>query len=97
MCKISKCSEQFSESRNSKAEIFFFLKKSVLVKQLIYNVVSVSSTQRSDSVIHTCIFFHYDLLQDIEYSSLFYTVGPCCLSILYVVLRISESDTTEVT
>ena len=30
-------------------------------------------------------FFHYSLLQDIEYSSLYYTVGPC-LSILYVKL-----------
>ena len=27
--------------------------------------------------------FHYDLLQNIEYSSLCYTVGPCSLSILY--------------
>ena len=37
--------------------------------------------------IYTCIIFHslfYDsLLQDFEYSSLCYTVGPCCLSILY--------------
>ena len=24
--------------------------------------------------------FHYILLQDIKYSSLCYTVGPCCLS-----------------
>ena len=24
------------------------------------------------------ILFHYSLLQDIEYSSLCYTVGPCC-------------------
>ena len=30
------------------------------------------------------ILFHYRLLQDIEYSSLSYTVGPCCLSILYI-------------
>ena len=30
------------------------------------------------------ILFHYGLLQDIEYSSLCYTVGPCCLSILYI-------------
>ena len=30
--------------------------------------------------------FHYRLLQDIEYSSLCYTVGPCYLSILYIVL-----------
>ena len=30
------------------------------------------------------VLFHYRLLQDIEYSSLCYTVGPCCLSILYI-------------
>ena len=30
----------------------------------------------SDSII-----FHYRLLQDTEYSSLCYTVGPCCLAI----------------
>ena len=29
------------------------------------------------------ILFHYGLSQDMEYSSLCYTVGPCCLSILY--------------
>ena len=33
-------------------------------------------------------FFHYRLSQDIEYSSLCYTVGPCCLSILYIVVYI---------
>ena len=31
------------------------------------------------------VLFHYRLLQDIEYSSLCYTVGPCCLSVLYIV------------
>ena len=36
------------------------------------------------------ILFHYSLLQDIEYSSLCYTVGPCCLSILYTVTCILE-------
>ena len=30
------------------------------------------------------IFFHYGLSQDIEYSSLCYTVGPCCISILHI-------------
>ena len=34
------------------------------------------------------ILFHYRLLQDIEYSSLFCTVGPCWLSILYIVVGI---------
>ena len=29
--------------------------------------------------------FHYDLLQDIECSSLCSSVGPCCSSILYVI------------
>ena len=47
----------------------------------------VSGEQQSDSVmyIYSDILFHYGLLQDIEYSSLCYTVGPCCLSILYTV------------
>ena len=43
----------------------------------IYNTVLVSGVQPSDSVIHFFIFFHYRLLQDIEYSSLCYTVNPC--------------------
>ena len=30
------------------------------------------------------ILFHYGLSQDIEYSSVCYTVGPCCLSSLYI-------------
>ena len=30
------------------------------------------------------ILFHYSLLQDIEYSSLCYTVGPSYLPILYI-------------
>ena len=30
------------------------------------------------------ILFHYDLSQDTGYSSLCYTVGPCCLSILHL-------------
>ena len=35
------------------------------------------------------ILFHYRLLQDTEYSCLCYTVGPCWLSILYIVVCIS--------
>ena len=37
--------------------------------------------------------FHDRLLQDIEYSSLCCTVGPCWLSILYIVVCICESQT----
>ena len=56
----------------------------------------VSAGQQSDSVryifilyvIYTHILshslFHYDLSQDIDYSSLCFTVGPCCLSILNI-------------
>ena len=32
--------------------------------------------------------FHYSPLQGIEYSSLCYTVGPCCFSVLYIVVCI---------
>ena len=45
----------------------------------------ISAVQQSDSVIHTCILFHilfhYDLSQDIESSSLCYTVG--CLKLIH--------------
>ena len=34
------------------------------------------------------ILFHYGLSQDIEYSSLCCTVGPCCLSILCIIVCI---------
>ena len=58
---------------------------------MIDNVVSVSSVQQIDSVIHIHFFFqilfHYRLLQGIEYSSLGYIVGPC-LSLLYIVMCI---------
>ena len=70
---------------------------------LIYNVVLISAVQQSDSVlqytqlyiyiyiyIHILfyILFHYGLSQDIEYSSLCNTVGPCCLPILYIIVFI---------
>ena len=43
---------------------------------------------------HFFIVFHYGLSQDIEYinSSLGYTVGPCCLSILHIVVCICWSQ-----
>ena len=57
--------------------------------QLINNVVLVSGVRQSDSVehIHVSILFQilfpFRLLQNIEQSSLCYTVGPCWLSILF--------------
>ena len=54
--------------------------------QLIYNVVLIYAVQQSDTDTHIYVLFHilshYGLSQDIQYSSLCYTVGPCCLSIL---------------
>ena len=41
------------------------------------------------------ILFHYRLWQITEYSSLCYTVGPCCLSILYIVVCICQSQTPD--
>ena len=41
----------------------------------------ISIVQQSDSVIHIYILFHYGLSQDIEYRSLCFMVGPCCLYI----------------
>ena len=37
------------------------------------------------------ILFNYRLLQDTEYSFLCYTLGSCCLSILYIVVCSCES------
>ena len=57
--------------------------------QLIYNVVLVSGEEQNDLVIHIYIYFfqilfQFRLLQDIEYSSLYCTQGPCQLSVLYM-------------
>ena len=59
---------------------------------MINDVVLVSGVQQSDSVIHihvsilSQILFPVRLLQNIEQSSLCYTVGPCWLSILNIAL-----------
>ena len=80
-------------------------KKIFLIEvQFIYNV---SGVQQSDSVIHghtrahVCIhilfqiLFHYSLSQDIDYSSLCYTVGHYQLSILYIVVCICQSQSPK--
>ena len=65
--------------------IVFFLYIEV---QLINNLVLVSGVQQSESVthihesIHFQIFFKVTLLWNIEQSSLYYTIGPCWLSVL---------------
>ena len=55
--------------------------------------VLVSGVQQSHSVKHTHIYnlfhilFHYGLLQNIEYSFLCYTVGPCIKKYMYNVFK----------
>ena len=67
-----------NSTQESRSHWKHFFKK--IEGQLIY---SVSGIHHSDSVIRISILFqilfHYRLLQDSEYSSLCYTVGPCCL------------------
>ena len=62
--------------------LFFFKKKKIEV----YNIVLISAVQPSDLA---CTLFHLlfcdGLSQDIEYSSLCSRVGPCCLSVLYII------------
>ena len=60
---------------------------------LTYNVVLVLGVQQSESVIHTHIsilfriLFPYRPPQNMEQVSLSYTVGPCYLFILYIVVQ----------
>ena len=61
---------------------------------LIISVVLFSGVQHSDSIIHTHISILFQilfsrLLQNIEQSSLCYTVGSCWLSIFNVVMFMS--------
>ena len=66
---------------------------------MINNVVLVSGVQQSDSVIHIHVsflfqvLFPFRLLQNIEQSSLCYTVGPCWLSILNIAVCTCQWDT----
>ena len=39
-----------------------------------------------DVFLELSYFFDYRLLKDTEYSSLCYTIGPCCLPVLYIVV-----------
>ena len=61
---------------------------------LIYNIVLVSAVQKSDSVIHmdisipSQVLFLCGSLENIEQSSLCYTIGSYRLSMLYLVVYI---------
>ena len=74
ICLLNLCISQDRE------DIF---KHSSFEVSLIYNAVLVSAVQPSGSVVRVCILFrilfHYGFSQAIEYSSLCYGIGPCCL------------------
>ena len=55
--------------------IFFFLQQSDLVIHMYVHILFFFN-----------ILFHYGLLWDVEDNSLCYTAGPCCLSILYILV-----------
>ena len=73
--------------------LIFLLKSSwftMLCLSLLYSRVTQLCTY-----IHSFlnIFFHYGLSQEIGCSYLWYTVGPCCLSILNVIVCIYQPQT----
>ena len=53
----------------------------------------ISAVQQSDCYIYILfhILFHYGLSQDIECSSLCYTVGPSCLLVLFFIVSTSQT------
>ena len=62
-----------------------------LVGYIVHRVTkSQTRIKQFNTHIHVYIhtLFHYGLLKDIEYSSLCYTTGLYCLSILYVIICI---------
>ena len=74
-------------SRNSRIVFFQFVSMFFIVNLQSCVRFKYAAEWFSYTYIYTCvlfqILFHYWLLQDTEYSSLCYTVGPCCLPILY--------------
>ena len=58
------------------------------IKKVVSAVISYTYTY---TLFH--ILFYYDLLQDTEYSSLCYTVGPCCSPVSYIVVCILYDST----
>ena len=68
---------------------------------MINNVVLVSGVQQSDSAIHIQesilfqLLFPFRLLHNIDQSSLYYTVGPCQLSILNIGKAIKPMEASQ--
>ena len=80
----------FSVAEIISKSLFIYLFLLYIGAQLIGNFVWVSALQQNASAIHVSSFFKimfsFRLLQNNEQSSLCYTVGPCWLFILNVVV-----------
>ena len=70
--------------------VFVFLISPGRNSYIIYGILMVEEGNHMSIYIYILfqILFHYRLLQDIECNSLCYTVGPSCLSTLYIVVYI---------
>ena len=76
--------------------ILWIFSKKQLLKIILFKyswfTMLFSAVRQSELVIHIYvhfhILFHFCLPQGIEHSSLCYAVGPCCLSILYMIVCI---------
>ena len=68
---------------------------------IVYLQCCINSLCTAKCFSYTCMYipfhilFHYSLSQDIEYSSLCYAVGPCCLSIPQVIVSICWPQTPK--
>ena len=62
--------------------LIFLMKYSWIT--VLYSSVLYGKVTQFYIIFH--ILFHYHLSQDIKYISLCCTVGPCCLSLLYIML-----------
>ena len=62
----------------------------MLCPSLLYSQVTQLYTSKHSFFY---ILFHYGLSLGVEYSSLYYIVGPCCLSLLNVIVCIYQLQT----
>ena len=74
-------------------KFFFYFYLSMIDLHCYFSLWYIAYMYITHTYVHFFIFFHYDLLQDIEYSSLCYTIGSCYLSILYIIDGICWSQT----
>ena len=93
-------SSLYVSSQMQFSSFFFFIFFIFIKVWLIYSVLSISAVYQSDPVIPIYnyffhMIFHHVLSKAIRYSSLCYTAGPHCLSILNVIVCIYQSPNSQ--